>query len=124
MQQPSAVVIFNTAGILEHSEINVAVGTDGRRRRAVKGQVRIVAGLRILQAHARDRRKRAAVQREQISRAAIAHRDVNCLEIGAERGRAIQHHSNHGLIGGRGGHRSPDGFGAGVDAAMPLLSTL
>ena len=81
-------MIFDTAGILEHSEINVAVGPDGWRRRAVEGQARVVAGLRILKPHTPDRRQRAAVQREQISSAEIAHCDVNYLEVGAQRGRA------------------------------------
>ena len=48
VQQPAAVVVGRER-VLQHAEVDVAVGTDHRRGRAVVGQQGVVAGVRVLQ---------------------------------------------------------------------------
>src|SRR5258708_33938783 len=110
-------MIFGTAGVFNHSIIHGPIGADGWRRRGIDGKDRIVPRLRILEPYSSDRRERTAVESEEVSRSAIADTDVNCLEIGAEGGRTIHHHSGHALIGCGGGHRYPGRLALRVDAS-------
>ena len=86
---------FERERVLEHAEVDVAVGADGRRRGAVVVDERRSPAVRIRRGAARRRwRGVVAVEREQVAGAAaeavaVAHGDVERAAVVAERRRAL-----------------------------------